>query len=96
MKKNNWFVFIVVALLSAGVALLVAPTSGKKMRRDIKKKAMNAKVSVQTGTENLVDDFKTSYFEAVDEVDEELAALDKRQQQLRQTISSIESELTNK
>lgn len=93
MKKNNWFTILLVALLSAGAALLFAPTSGKQLRGEIKKKAIDTKDNVKTGAENLIEDFKESYAEAVDEVDKELALLEERQIQLRETISSIENEL---
>lgn len=95
MKKNNWSIIIIVGVVSALVAILFAPKSGKKMRDDLKEKAKDTKDSVQKGTENLVDDFKDSYFEAVDEVEKELDLLSDRQSDLRETISSIENELTN-
>lgn len=94
MKKNDWITVLVVGLVSGLVALLFAPKSGKRMRRDIKHKALDTKDSVQEGAEHLVDDFKDSYFEAVDEVEKELSNLDNRQKELRKTISSIEGKLS--
>lgn len=93
MKKNNWSLALLVGLISATVALLFAPKSGKELRQDLKEKANETKDSVKTGTQNLKNDFKESYFEAEQEVEIELAHLDKRQRELRETISSIEKEL---
>lgn len=95
MKKKNGLIFILVATVTAGITLLFAPNSGKVTRQKMKFKAKDMKDSFDTSKENLVDDFKSSYFEAVDEVEQEFALLDERQQQLQETISSIESELTN-
>lgn len=93
MKKNNWSLALLVGLISATVALLFAPKSGKELRQDLKEKTNETKDSVKTGTQNLKNDFKESYFEAEQEVEIELAHLDKRQRELRETISSIEKEL---
>lgn len=93
MKKNNWPLIILVGLVSAGVALLFAPKSGKELRKDIQDKANETKDSVKTGADNLKNDFKEAYFEAEQEVEIELAHLDERQRELRETISSIEQEL---
>lgn len=93
MKKNNGFVYALVALTSAGIALLFAPQSGKVTRRKLKFHAQDMKDSIDTNKENLMQDFKSSYFEAVDEVDKEYSLLNERQQQLKETISSIEDEL---
>lgn len=95
MKKNNWLTILLVGIVSAGIALLFAPKSGNRLRRDIKRKAEGTMDAVQEGTENLVDDFKDSYAEAIDEVEKELSNLDKRQEQLKDTISSIEGKLGN-
>lgn len=93
MRKNNWTLTILVGLLSAGLALLFAPKSGKELRKDIQDKANQTKDNVKTSTNNLKQDFKDSYFEAEKEVELELAHLDERQRELRETISSIEKEL---
>lgn len=95
MKKKNSLIFVLVAVVTAGITLLFAPNSGKVTRKKIKYKAKEAKDSFDTSKDNLIHDFKTSYFEAVDEVEQEFALLDERQQRLQETISSIESELTN-
>ena len=95
MKKKNGLIFILVATLTAAITLLFAPSSGKVTRQKIKFKAKDMKNSLDTNKDNLIHDFKTSYFEAVDEVEQEFALLDERQQQLQETISSIENELTN-
>lgn len=94
MKKKNGLIFVLVAALTAGITLLFAPNSGKVTRQKIKFKAKDMKDSLETNKDNLVHDFKTSYFEAVNEVEQEFALLDERQQQLQETISSIENELT--
>lgn len=93
MKKNNWPLIFLVSLISAGVALLFAPKSGKELRKDLQNKANETKDSVKTGADNLKSDFKDAYFEAEKEVEIELAHLDERQRELRETISSIEKEL---
>lgn len=95
MKKNNLGLIILTGAASAIVALLFAPKSGKELRKDIKEKSLEARDNVQENKDNLVNDFKQSYFEAADEVETELAHLDKRQQELNQTISSIEKDLRN-
>lgn len=95
MKKKNGLIFILVAALTAGITLLFAPHSGKITRQKLKFKARDMKDSLDTGKENLVKDFKSSYFEAVDEVEKEFELLDDRQQQLKATIDSIENELTH-
>ena len=93
MKKSNWPLIILSGAVSAVVALLFAPKSGKELRSDIKKKATETKYSMQTGKDHLVSDFKQSYFEAADEVEKELAHLDDRQRELNETITSIEQDL---
>lgn len=95
MKNKNSFIYILVGLISAGIALLFAPNSGKVTRKKIKFQVRNMKDSIDTGKDNLIEDFKASYFEAVDEIDKEYSLLDKKQKQLNETISSIENELTN-
>lgn len=95
MKKKNGLTFMLVALVTAGLTLLFAPNSGKVTRQKIKVKAKDMKDSMDTNKDNLIHDFKASYFEAVDEVEQEFSLLDERQQQLQETISSIENELTN-
>lgn len=95
MKKNNLGLVVLTGAVSAIVALLFAPKSGKELRKDIKEKSLEARDNVQENKDNLVNDFKQSYFEAADEVETELAHLDKRQQELNQTISSIEKDLRN-
>jgi gas vesicle protein len=92
-KKNNWLLIVVVGALSAGVALLFAPKSGKELRRDIKQKGAEAKDSAKQSKDSLVADFKESYFEAEREVENELVVLDERQKELRETIDSIEADL---
>lgn len=95
MKKNNSFTYIIIALFSAAIALLFAPNSGKVTRKKIKLQAKGMKESLDTSKDNLIHDFKKSYFEAVDEVEKEYELLNERQQQLKETISSIEDELTH-
>ena len=95
MKKKNGFIYIIIALFSAGFALLFAPNTGKVTRQKIKFQATDFKNSLGTSKDNLIKDFKNSYFEAVDEVDKEYALLNQRQEQLNETISSIENELTH-
>lgn len=94
MKKNKNFIYLVIALFSAGIALLFAPNSGKVTRKKIKLQVKDMKNSIDKSKKKLVNDFKNSYFEAVDEIDEEYALLNERQEQLERTISSIEDELT--
>ena len=93
MKKNNWSLIFLAGLVSATIALLFAPKSGKELRNEIKNKAMDTKDSIQTGTQNFKQDFKDSYFEAEKEIEMELAHLDARQRELRETIDSIAKEL---
>lgn len=95
MKKRNSLVFIFVAIVTAGITLLFAPNSGKVTRQKMKFKARDMKDSFDTNKDHLIDDFKSSYFEAVDEVEKEFDLLNARQQQLQKTISSIEDELTH-
>ena len=95
MKKKNAFFYLLTAIISAIVAILFAPNSGKVTRKKLKFQAKDMKNSINTAKENLILDFKNSYFEAVDEVDKEYELLNERQEQLKQTISSIESELNN-
>lgn len=95
MKKNKNFIYILIALFSAAIALLFAPYSGRVTRKKIKLQAKDMKNSIAKSKKNLVNDFKNSYFEAVDEIDEEYALLNERQEQLKRTISSIENELTH-
>lgn len=95
MKKNNLGLIVLAGAVSAIVALLFAPKSGKELRKDIKDKSLEAKDNVQDGKDQLVNDFKQSYFEAADEVETELAHLDNRQRKLNQTITSIEDDLRN-
>ena len=95
MRRNNWPLVILVGLFSAGLALLFAPKSGKELRNDIQNKANQTKDNVKTSADNLKQDFKDSYFEAEKEVELELAHLDQRQRELRETISSIEEELNH-
>lgn len=93
MKNKNGIVYLLIALISAGIALLFAPNSGKNTRKKLKLQAKDMKKSIDTSKENLVKDFKSSYFEAVDEVDKEYELLSARQKELNKTISSIEDEL---
>lgn len=95
MKKNNWPLITLVGLISAGFALLFAPKSGKELRKDIQNKANKTKDSVKNSADNLKNDFKEAYLEAEQEVEIELAHLDERQRELRETISSIEQELNH-
>lgn len=95
MKNKNIFVYIIISLVSAGTALLFAPNSGKVTRKKIKFQAQDMKDSFDTSKNNLIKDFKDSYFEAVDEVDKEYSLLNERQGQLEDTIASIENELVN-
>lgn len=92
-KKTNWGLVLLVGVVSAGVALLFAPKSGKELRNDIKNKSMEAKDKAQDSAQNLKQDFKDSYFEAAEEVENELLALDQRQRELNETINSIERDL---
>ncbi|MDN6196257.1 MAG: YtxH domain-containing protein, partial [Atopostipes suicloacalis] len=92
-KNKNGIVYLLIALISAGIALLFAPNSGKNTRKKLKLQAKDMKKSIDTSKENLVKDFKSSYFEAVDEVDKEYELLSARQKELNKTISSIEDEL---
>lgn len=93
MRKNNWGLILLTGVVSAAVALLFAPKSGKELREEIKQKSLETKDSVRTGKDYLVDDFKQSYFEAANEVETELAHLDDRQRDLNATIASIEKDL---
>lgn len=95
MKKNNWGLTLLVGVVAAGAALLFAPKSGKELREDIKKKSLDTKDSIQDSAQNLKHDFKQSYFEAAEEVENELLNLDKRQRELNATIASIEEDLRN-
>lgn len=93
MKKNNWGLTLLVGVVAAGVAILFAPKSGKELREDIKKKALDTRDSMQDSAQNLKHDFKQSYFEAAEEVENELITLEKRQRELNETITSIENDL---
>ncbi len=93
MRRTNWSMVILASALSALAALLFAPKSGKELREEIKTKAEDTKDSFKEGKGHLVEDFKQSYFEAAEEVEIELAHLDKRQRELNETIASIESDL---
>lgn len=93
MRKNNWNLVVFTAIVSAGAALLFAPKAGKELRKDIKDKSLETKKHIQDSAQNLKHDFKESYFEAAEEVENELLALDKRQRELNRTISDIEKDL---
>lgn len=93
MKKNNWGFTLFVGAVAAGAALLFAPKSGKDLRDDIKSQSLKTKDSIQDSAQNLKHDFKQSYFEAAEEVENELLILDKRQRELNATIASIEDDL---
>lgn len=93
MKKTNWGLILLTALVSAVVALLFAPKSGEELRKDIKHKAQDTKENLKDGKNHLVEDFKQSYFEAAEEVEIEMAHLDRRQRELNETIASIENDL---
>ena len=95
MKKTNWGIVLLAAVVSASIALLFAPKSGEELRKDLKHKAKDTKTNIQTGKEQLIDDFKQSYFEAAEEVEIEMAHLDRRQRELNETIASIENDLRN-
>lgn len=95
MKNKKGFQYLMIALFSAGIALLFAPQSGKVTRQKIKGQAKDMKDSIDDSKDKLIQDFKSSYFEAVDEVEREYDLLNARQQQLQDTISSIEDELTH-
>lgn len=93
MKKRNSLIFVLVIIASAGLALLFAPNSGQVTRRKLKKRANDLKDSIDESKDHLISDFKSSYFEAVDEVEQEYELLNKRQEELNKTISTIENEL---
>lgn len=95
MKNKNAFFYLLTAITSAIVALLFAPNSGKVTRKKLQFQAEDIKNSINTAKDNLILDFKSSYFEAVSEVDKEYELLNERQEQLKQSISSIESELNS-
>lgn len=95
IKNKNGLLYLLIALISAGIALLFAPNSGKVTRKKLKFQARDMKDSIDTSKDNLVKDFKNSYFEAVDEIDREYSLLNKKQEELNETISSIENELTH-
>ena len=65
------------------------------MREDIKQKSFDTKNAIQDSASNLKDDFKSSYFEAAEEVENELLSLEQRQRELNATIHSIEEDLWN-
>ena len=72
-KGNAATAFVVGALLGAGVALLFAPQSGRRTRRDIrvagekaKNKAEAALIDLRRSFENLVDDVSERLEEEVD------------------------------
>ena len=95
MKKTNWGLTLFVGIVSASAALLFAPKSGKELREDIKQKSFDTKNAIQDSASNLKDDFKSSYFEASEEVENELLSLEQRQRELNATIHSIEEDLRN-
>lgn len=95
MKKTNWGIVALAAITSAIITLLFAPKSGEETRKELKDKAIDTKQSLQTSKDHLVDDFKQSYFEAAEEVEVEMAYLEKRQRELNETIASIENDLRN-
>lgn len=84
---------VIVGAVSAGIALLFAPKSGKLLREDIKAKGIEAKDIFNESKDNLVSDFKQSYSEAERDVELELEIMDNRQRELRETIHSIENDL---
>lgn len=86
---------LLAAIVSAVVTLLFAPKSGEETRRELKYKANDTKESIKTSKEHLIDDFKQSYFEAAEEVEIEMAHLERRQRELNETIASIENDLRN-
>ena len=70
-NNNNWLLMIAVGVVSASVALLFAPKSGKLLRADIKAKGLEVKDTFNDSKDNLVGDFKEAYFEAERDVERE-------------------------
>ena len=95
MKKTNWGIVILAAIASAIITLLFAPKSGEETRKELKHRAKDTKQSIKTSKDHLIVDFKQSYFEAAEEVEIEMAHLEKRQRELNETIASIENDLRN-
>ena len=72
-KLNGALLFVGGGLLGAGLALLLAPQSGRKTRRDIvhlgkmaKKKSEQIQLEVRHAVDNLVDDISEKMEEGMD------------------------------
>ncbi len=72
-KLNGVLLFVGGGLLGAGLALLLAPQSGRKTRRDIvhlgkmaKKKSEQIQLEVRHAVDNLVDDISEKMEEGMD------------------------------
>jgi gas vesicle protein len=72
-KLNGVLLFVGGGLLGAGLALLLAPQSGKKTRRDIvhlgkmaKKKSEQIQLEMRHAMDNLVDDISEKMQEGMD------------------------------
>lgn len=68
MKKVNLGTALLMSALSAGVALLLAPKSGKELQKDLKQKAREAKWEAELKARELKEDFKEAYSEAEKEI----------------------------
>jgi len=72
-KLNGALLFVAGSLIGAGVALLLAPQSGRKTRRDIvhlgkmaKKKSEQIQLEMRHALDNLVDDISERMQEGMD------------------------------
>ena len=74
MKKNNVGKFVAGAAVGAGLGLLLAPKSGKELRKDLKKKMDEL---VAKAKEIDVDEVKVDILNKIDEIEAELKDLDK-------------------
>lgn len=86
MPKVSLSKTLLLSAVSAGVALLFAPKSGKELRADLKEEAVKAKDKGMEYANDFVNDLKESY----EEVETEMA---RENPELAQKIDEIEQDL---
>jgi gas vesicle protein len=89
-NTNTLLALVVGALAGASIALLLAPQSGEKTRRDIRrlgKKALDKTQSIREDLSNSIEDFADGVWEKVQEV------LDRGREWTQKSVSDLERAL---
>ncbi|WP_018659058.1 YtxH domain-containing protein [Allofustis seminis] len=93
MKKLSVGQALTLATVAGFAALLFAPKKGEQLRQHLKQGLNELAWEVDAFARDFVNDFKTSYIEADEQVrQQQQLALD-RQKRLEQTIAEIEADL---